>query len=193
METQCTPQQFLVIALFVIMLCSPTRISYLLTMLSPFNPSKQVPFYGADEEEALQYALGIWHIDTLLRRAASELECLRMKVHLSDSGPANLGDFERSTTEVLKKDWTTTPTKSRNHVRSQRNNNTENNIAAEKLKKFLQGIEESAACDVVTQVSSQVWIWLMTGVLRNQGSLINYIASIMLFTCRLCGQHTSGT
>lgn len=79
-----------------------------------------------------------------------------MKVHLSDSGPANLGDFERSTTEVLKKDWTTTPTKSRNHVRSQRNNNTENNIAAEKLKKFLQGIEEPAACDVVTQVSSQV-------------------------------------
>lgn len=57
---------------------------------------------------------------------------------------------------VLRKEWTAATAKFLKDESSQRTNSTESDTAAEQLRDFLQGIDESAACDVVTQLKAPV-------------------------------------
>lgn len=76
-----------------------------------------------------------------------------MKTALSDSLRSGLRQLECRIAEALKKEWTAATTKFRNYARSQCTSSTESDAFADELKKLLRGIDESAACDVVTQVS----------------------------------------
>lgn len=86
-----------------------------------------------------------------------EVQRSGMKILLSDSLRSCFRQLEHKITLALKKEWAAATAKTHKHARCERTSNTESGAAAEELTKFLRGIEASAACDVVAEVSAQVF------------------------------------